>query len=173
MIAWNVNRNSKLATKAARRRRLFSWPSAGYRRFPVCFLHFLARLARGQCRHGRKTGSDRRPSRVGYSRRSASSVRGSRARRPIPGSGKRSPPISRSPVASVREQPFTAAHPITGPAGGHGQPDRLVAYRADRAAVVIGAHSDTRPHPDEERRPSSPAATFPRPQRTAPQAWPS
>jgi hypothetical protein len=51
--------------------------------------------------------------------------------------------------AAVREQPFTAAHPMTGQRVdlvnliGSWNPER-------NERVVIGAHYDTRPHPDEE-----------------------
>jgi hypothetical protein len=55
--------------------------------------------------------------------------------------------------ATVREQPFTAAHPLTGERVamvnliGSWHPDR-------RERVVIGAHYDTRPRPDEETDPA-------------------
>jgi hypothetical protein len=54
--------------------------------------------------------------------------------------------------ATVREQPFRAQHPMTGQPLvlanliGSWNPDRL-------ERVVIGAHYDTRPHPDEEDDP--------------------
>jgi acetylornithine deacetylase/succinyl-diaminopimelate desuccinylase-like protein len=55
--------------------------------------------------------------------------------------------------ASVREQPFTGVHPVTGHRVdmvnliGSWHPER-------QERVVIGAHYDTRPHPDEETDPS-------------------
>jgi hypothetical protein len=54
--------------------------------------------------------------------------------------------------ANVREQPFAAAHPVTGQRVdmvnlvGSWHPERT-------QRVVIGAHYDTRPHPDEEQDP--------------------
>ncbi len=59
----------------------------------------------------------------------------------------------------VREQPFDAPHPLTG------QPVRMAnliaSWFPDRESrVVIGAHYDTRPYPDEERDANKRRAPF-------------
>ena len=108
----------------------------------------------GQGRHARHPGPDRRQARLRLPRdRSARSARGS------PGS-----------EANARQRKMVADHftkhgrqgpraavpgpaPAHRPARQHGQPDRLVASRADRSASCIGAHYDTRPCPDQEDDP--------------------
>jgi hypothetical protein len=54
--------------------------------------------------------------------------------------------------AQVREQPFAVAHPLTGERVS--MVNLIGAWHPERTQrIVIGAHYDTRPHPDEERDP--------------------
>ena len=97
---------------------------------------------------------DRRQARIwDTSSRSARSARGRLARTPTLANASWSRIISRRWVAKVREQPFQARHPVTGERLvmvnliGSWQPENL-------RRVVIGAHYDTRPHPDQEVDPN-------------------
>lgn len=55
--------------------------------------------------------------------------------------------------ATVREQPFTARHPLTGERVN--MVNLIGSWHTERTRrVVIAAHYDTRPHPDEERDPA-------------------
>ncbi len=54
--------------------------------------------------------------------------------------------------AAVREQPFAIAHPLTGERVN--MANLVGSWHPERTQrVVIGAHYDTRPHPDEETDP--------------------
>ena len=96
---------------------------------------------------------------MGTSRRSATSARVRPVRTPTPGVRKLVADHFTRWGRTVREQPFRAAHPVTGEALvmanliGSWQPDRL-------RRVVIGAHYDTRPHPDQEVDPDAPKLPF-------------
>jgi Zn-dependent M28 family amino/carboxypeptidase len=61
--------------------------------------------------------------------------------------------------ATVREQPFTAQHPLSGERVN--MVNLIGAWHPERnRRVVIAAHYDTRPHPDEERDPARQQLAF-------------
>ena len=152
-IAWNGSEFGNVAAKAARRKPADRRGHAGHRRLLVRFLHLLARLPRGQCRHGCNSGSDRRPRAFGYLEkicelgpRIAGSEANTRQRKMVAAHFK-------ATGGTVREQPFTAEHPITGERVN--MVNLIGSWHPERnKRVVIGAHYDTRPHPDEERDPA-------------------
>ena len=100
----------------------------------------------------------RRPGVTATSSRSASSGRGRRARRPTPASARWSPGTSRQ-GAAVREQPFAAVDPLSGARVDDGQPDRLLASRADPSGSCSAP--TTTPAPSPTRSPTRPAAGLP------------
>ena len=72
----------------------------------------------------------------------------------------------------VREQPFAAAHPLTGQRRRHGQPDRLVASRADRSASSSAPTTTPAPTPTRKSIPTAATCRSSAPM-TAPRASPS
>ena len=90
---------------------------------------------------------------LGTSSRFAKSARASQGQQPMLASVQLVADHFTRAGGKVREQPFPARHPITGEKLsmvnliGSWQPDRL-------RRVLIAAHYDTRPHPDEEFDPN-------------------